>query len=619
MGVQLKGNGTGEPPMNPTIAVPLFVAGGVVAIMFTWQTAIRIHNRQRSKKAMNGGDQTQLAKAGWLDATLKKHIFYAPIWGTRHSREFRFLRLHMGSIPLRLEIIGLLIYLALNLIFIIVTVDWWIDDYAKKMFQLKYSAGHLAVMNTPGLVLAAGRNNPLVQILGISFDTFNFMHRWVGRMIAANAVIHMSAVLAGHAYSYGTDYVLYTIWQQRLYLCGLIAILGFLFIVVQSLSPARHAFYELFLHLHIALALMSFVALWYHLKNLLQQQVLLGTLILWGLDRASRVGILLWRNLGRKPTTATIEALPGSVARVDVAVSRAWRFRPGQHMYLYMPRLGLWTSHPFTVAWTSTSGTAALSEKRGSTDSLRALIGGSETTTMSVLIKGQDGFTKKLIQKAEDSAEGSIKAMALAEGPFGMNAFLGSISIANVIGGIHSLDSYGTLLLIAGGIGITHPMSYLNEAISTFNDSKTATRKVHLVWIVRSLDHLTWIQTFMTEILGHDSLNSPISPNGHSYFQFPQLMLSISLHVTAHKDSVEEYIPQPDTPWMQCAPPSVPVNIHHGKPCIKSILEKEKSNQIGAMAVSVCGPGGLGDSVREAVRDVQGEKTVDLFEEAFSW
>lgn len=106
---------------------------------------------------------------------------------------------------------------------------------------------------------------------------------------------------------------------------------------------------------------------------------------------------------------------------------------------------------------------------------------------MSVLIKGQDGFTKKLIQKAEDSAEGEIKALALAEGPFGMKWNPDSNSFANFIGGIHSLDSYGTLLLIAGGIGITHPMSYLNEAISTFNESKTATRKVHLVWIVRSL------------------------------------------------------------------------------------------------------------------------------------
>ncbi|KAJ5780717.1 hypothetical protein N7457_005877 [Penicillium paradoxum] len=604
MGVQLKGNGPGEPPMNPTIAVPLFVVGGLVAILFAWRTAIRIGDLQRLKKSRQGADQTQLSRTSRINATLKKYFLYAPLWGKRHSREFRFLRLHMGSLPLRLEMICLFIYLSLNLIFIIVTVDWWIDDYPKKMFQLKYSAGHLAVMNTPGLVMAAGRNNPLVQLLGISFDAFNFMHRWVGRVIAANAVIHMSAVLAGQAYERGTEYILYTLWQQRLYISGLVAILGFLFIVVQSLSPARHAFYELFLHLHIALAVMSFVALWYHLKNLLQQQVLLGTLILWGLDRACRLGILLWRNLSSRPTTATIEVLPGSVARVDVAVARAWRFRPGQHMYLYIPSMGLWTSHPFSVAWTSTSDSLGLDEKRGSSESLKALTGGSQTTTMSILIKGQDGFTKKLIQKAEDSSEGRMKAIALAEGPFG---------------GIHSLASYGTLLLIAGGIGITHPTSYLNEVITTFSQEKTATRKVHLVWIVRSLDHLTWIQSFMTEILGHDSLTSPQATNGHTYFQFPRLDLSISLYVTAHKETVEEYIPQPDTPWMRCAPSSVPIHIHHGKPCLQSVLEKEKSEQIGAMAVSVCGPGGLGDNVREAVRGVQGEKTVDLFEEAFSW
>lgn len=217
MGVQLKGNGPGEPPMNPTIGVPLFVVGGVVVILFVWQTVIRLQNHQRSKQAIKGVDQTRLSRTSRLDAAVKKHILYAPIWGSRHSRELRCFRLHMGSIPLRLEIISLLLYLALNLIFIIVTVDWWIDDYPKKMFQLKYSAGHLAVMNTPGLVLAAGRNNPLVQLLGISFDTFNFMHRWVGRVIASNAVIHMSAVLASQAYtrewsrnSYHARYLLFS-------------------------------------------------------------------------------------------------------------------------------------------------------------------------------------------------------------------------------------------------------------------------------------------------------------------------------------------------------------------------------------------------------------------------
>jgi hypothetical protein len=62
-------------------------------------------------------------------------------------------------------------------------------------------------------------------------------------------------------------------------------------------------------------------------------------------------------------------------------------------------------------------------EKRSSSDSFASLIGGSEKTTMSVLIKGQDGFTKKLLRKVENSPDGRIKATALAEGPFGMENF----------------------------------------------------------------------------------------------------------------------------------------------------------------------------------------------------
>lgn len=185
--------------MNPAIAVPLFVVGGLVTIAFLYRTVIRIRHRQRSKTALQVDDQTQLAQTNSVNASLKKHVLYAPLWGTRHSREFRFCRLHMGSVPLRLEVILLIVYLCLNITFVVVTVDWW-EGFSKKMFQLKYAAGHLAVMNTPGLVLSAGRNNPLVAMLGISFDTFNFMHRWVGRTIAANAIIHMGAVLANQAY-----------------------------------------------------------------------------------------------------------------------------------------------------------------------------------------------------------------------------------------------------------------------------------------------------------------------------------------------------------------------------------------------------------------------------------
>lgn len=45
-------------------------------------------------------------------------------------------------------------------------------------------------------------------------------------------------------------------------------------------------------------------------------------------------------------------------------------------------------------------------------------------------------------------------------------------------------------MLIAGGIGITHPMSFLYEFVHGFDTGTVATRKVRLVWVVRSLGKL---------------------------------------------------------------------------------------------------------------------------------
>lgn len=55
------------------------------------------------------------------------------------------------------------------------------------------------------------------------------------------------------------------------------------------------------------------------------------------------------------------------------------------------------------------------------------------------------------------------------------------------------------------------------------------------------------------------------------------------------------------------------------KPDVDALLETECREQVGAMAVCVCGPGGLGDDVRAAVRRRQGGRSVDFFEEGFGW
>jgi hypothetical protein len=39
----------------------------------------------------------------------------------------------------------------------------------------------------------AGRNNLLIKWLNLSFDTFNLLHRWFGRIVVLEAVAHTAA------------------------------------------------------------------------------------------------------------------------------------------------------------------------------------------------------------------------------------------------------------------------------------------------------------------------------------------------------------------------------------------------------------------------------------------
>jgi hypothetical protein len=185
--------------MNPALATPLFVLSGVFTVLFVCRVVIRVRHRRRLREILQTDDQSKFSRTSTIFGWIKKHVLYAPLFSKRHSREFQLLdRIHMGSIPSRLEATLLLAYITTNLLFLFVLVDWW-TDYQEKMYQIKYAAGHLAVMNSPALVLTAGRNNPLISLLGIPFDTFNLLHRWVGRIMISGALVHMGCVIGAQA------------------------------------------------------------------------------------------------------------------------------------------------------------------------------------------------------------------------------------------------------------------------------------------------------------------------------------------------------------------------------------------------------------------------------------
>ena len=193
------------------------------------------------------------------------------------------------------------------------------------------------------------------------------------------------------------------------------AVVAFVAIALTSNSILRHAFYETFKYLHIALVILVIITIWYHLQlaTLPQISLLISVIVLWLLERFTRIVKVIYRN--NAGSKALVEALPGNACRVTVDLARPWAFKSGQHAYLYMPAIGLIQSHPFSVAWSS--------EEENLNDEKLAVhrqdILAMRKPKISFIIRERTGFTKKLFKKAEASPDGKFVTKCFAEGPYG--------------------------------------------------------------------------------------------------------------------------------------------------------------------------------------------------------
>lgn len=309
------------------------------------------------------------------------------------------------------------------------------------------------------------------------------------------------------------------------------------------------------------------------LKDLPQLPQLGAVIALWALDRIIRMGSVAYRNFGKGGSRTVIEALPGNALRINVTLARPWTFRSGQHAYLYFPTFGYWQSHPFSVAWSEDSHDPSSEKLAMNVQELNSM----KKSTISFIVRERTGVTHALYKKAANSPDGKFTTRCFAEGPYGS---------------IHSLQSYGTVMLFAGGVGITHQVPYVRELVAGYANGTVATRKVVLVWTIQSPEHLEWIRPWMTEVLAMERRRE---------------VLRIMLFVSRPRSTKEIHSP------------SATVQMFPGRPNIETLIGIELEHQVGAMAVSVCGPGTLSDDVRRAVRNRQYNSTIDFVEEAFTW
>lgn len=510
----------------------------------------------------------------------KKHVLYAPLGKVRHNNEIKLSSvLSMGCVPSRFHSI-LLLLLWLSNIGYCLALSYSEENGYAIIAELRGRSGVLAVINMIALVLLAGRNNPLIPLLQISFDTYNLIHRWIGRIVVVESVVHTLCWAFVKHKAVGWSGLFDQLAIDPFAYWGLVGTISMIVIIILSLSPVRHAFYETFLDIHIILAAAAMVGIWLHCQvaGLPQLPYVKTVVILWGLDRFARLFRLIWDNYSRNHgmTQAWVVALPGEACRVTLRLPKKLDIYPGSHAYLRFTTLNWWESHPFSIAWVShqqTMSSLPIIEKTG----LVKVSDKDMITQVSFVIQAQQGMTRHLYNKALECREQGLTITAALEGPYG---------------GHHSLDSYGHAVLFAGASGITHQIPFVKHLVEGCENRTIATRKVTLVWVVRDSETFEWVRPWMEQILKMPGRRE---------------CLTIKLFVTRPKNSRD------------VQSPSKTVQIMSGRPNFNVVLGEEVKAQCGAMCVTVCGPGAMQDGVRAAVRGFQANGVIDYIEESFTW
>lgn len=511
---------------------------------------------------------------------LNRHVLVAPLWKKKHNAQFQISSaIDNGTLPGRWHTIMLVVYVALNAAWCL-ALPYKVLDHKQTIAALRGRTGTLAALNLIPTILFALRNNPLITILQVSYDDFNLFHRWAARITIVESLAHTIAWMYNTAHGAGWSAVADGLRTEGSYGWGMVGTVAFTFLGIQAWSPFRHAFYETFLNIHRLCVIAALIGLYKHLELHTLPQVPWMHLIFffWGAEWFIRGCSILYYGFSlKKRSSIKVEAMPGEAVRVTIDMVRDWTPRPGCHVHMWMPALALWSSHPFSVAWAPTltpdSKEMTLPILEG--DALMVPGSPQKSRQISLVCRARTGLTRKMYEKACKAPNEQFTTFGFIEGPYG---------------GHHSLDSYGTVVLFAGGVGITHQVMYLKHLVSGFNNHTTSTQKIVLIWTVPNSDCLEWVRPWMDEILRMKGRKQ---------------CLRIKLFISRPKGRVES---SSDT-----------VKMYSGRPQPSALIEEEVRNRVGAMAVTVCASGGMADGVRHAVRPWLTEGCVDFIEEAFTY
>jgi len=258
----------------------------LIVLLTVYNLSIR-HMRYLRKLACldNNSQQNYFKRRPWLFNSFKKHISDAPLFQKRHHREIMVTpKINMGAIPNRPQAIFVVLYVATMLLLTFIHIDYSKPERYWHPYLMKRT-GTLAIFNLLPLFILAGRNNPLITVTGVTFDTYNLIHRWIGRVVIFEALAHSIAYLTKKAHGKGGIGSVKIALRSAFVQQGMTAAVAVTLILLTTPVFFRRAFYETFLHIHQALVIALLAAIWFHTEEYSRHRgTLKGVIAIWTIE-----------------------------------------------------------------------------------------------------------------------------------------------------------------------------------------------------------------------------------------------------------------------------------------------------------------------------------------------
>ncbi|KAF3205645.1 hypothetical protein TWF191_001810 [Orbilia oligospora] len=427
---------------NRDIARTYWIIVGVVIGSLTALNIIdRILVRSRLKAAANNSPHPTRVKnkIGQIWATATAVLREAALPSVRSFTNKNTLLAMFTPLPLGRSVV-VFIYMAMVAIMLSINVytsGYWYYE------KIAYRAAWVSVTQIPFVLLISGRLSLFTLLTNIPGERINWLHRWVGRVILVSVLVHMALFWRGWDLS---DFL-----QTELEIMPMVRVGALLWCLYMHVP--KSAIYNVWLGI-------AFVAF----------------------DRFLRAALFLYSNIHSSSTSTTKSSYSlhfGHTAEIDILDRKEnltrvvikdvkMKWRAGQHIYLSIPSLRPFESHPFSISNTYEALPPPGKEYKelGNT-----AVTHNGSRDLHLLISSRAGFSKQLHRKCGPADNAPVVLKAFIEGPYGSPP---------------AWNTFETVVLIATSTGVTFTLPILEEIAS----NPACVRRIHFHWTVRHVSDL---------------------------------------------------------------------------------------------------------------------------------